>query len=682
MVQQVALVPRRYWVTLLAILLAAAVLRLVIRAQYVGSNPFADRPAADAMVYWEWAGRIADGQLRDDEPFFSAPLYPYLLGLIRALGGGLGTVYTLQIVLDLATALLLAEIGRRRCGPAVGLLAAGLFLLLLDPMALSLRVLGSTIQLPILCLTWLAVLAAWERPTVWRGVLSGVGLGLFALTFPPAMVLIPLLAVGWWWCGGRSRPMIGRAAALLLGGVATIAPATLHNYHACGEFIPISAQAGLTFAHGNNPAAKGVYAALPDVSGRRDEQNADAWRAYERETGRTPTWNEVNRYFFRRGLDYWRSNPRAAVGLFFRKTWWFLTGRHSSEIYWPTLERDEGLLGTLWLTPLPTAWLIPPALLALAWWLRRAGTYLPELAFFAVPLLVCVVFWYSPRYRFPAVPIIVLGGAWTLAQLGQWRTHRRTALTAAVAAAVGIGLTIVNQVVGFDRIDDERRGVFWCQVGDAWRLIERYPQAAEAYRLGLSLHEQNPPGAANMSVVLRKLNRPADAIEYLRLAVRHDPGHPAMRIDLANMLQAANDPRGALEQYAAAAELLANQAQFPAAIETLRRARTLAPGDPGLANALAWLLATSPGLSEAEHAEALGLAQAALDAVGSDDPAILDTLAAALAANGRFDEAIATAHRAVTLAQEAGATDAAERYRARLALYRNGQPCRAAPAGN
>lgn len=677
-----AATPRRFWLILLAILLAATALRLVVRAQYVSSNPFAERPAADAMVYWEWAGRIADGQLLDDEPFFSAPLYPYLLGLIRALGGGLRAVYTLQIVLDLVTALLLAEIGRRRYGPAIGLLAAGLFLLLLEPMSLSLRVLGSTIQLPILCLTWLALLAAWERPTVWRSVLSGIGLGLFALTFPPAMVLMPLLAVGWWWCGGRNRLMTGRAAALLLGGVATIAPATLHNYHACGEFIPISAQAGLTFAHGNNPNALGYYAALPDVSGRRDEQNADAWRVYERETGRTPTWNDVNRYFFRRGVDYWRSNPRAAVGLFFRKTWWFLTGRHSSEIYWPTLERDEGLLGTLWLTPLPTAWLIPPALLALASWLRRIKSYLPELAFFTVPLLVCVVFWYSPRYRFPAVPLIVLGGAWTLAQLARWHTHRRAALFAAAAAVVGIGLTLVNQIVGFDRIDDERRGVFWCQVGDAWRHTERYPQAAEAYRLGLALHEANAGGAANMSVVLRKLNRPAEAIEYLRLAVRHDPGHSTMRIDLANMLQAAGDLRGALEQYATAAELLANRAQFPAAIETLRRARALAPGDPRLSNALAWLLATSPGLPDTERTEAVSLAQSARAALGRDDPAILDTLAAAFAANGRFDEAVAAAQRAVMLAQEAGEIDTAERYRARLALYRAGRPYRAAPAGN
>ena len=50
----------------------------------------------------------------------------------------------------------------------------------------------------------------------------------------------------------------------------------------------------------------------------------------------------------------------------------------------------------------------------------------------------------------------------------------------------------------------------------------------------------------------------------------------------------------------------------------------------------------------------------------------LDTLAAAYAANGQFDEAVHWQSQAVELAEEAEKED----YRRRLALYEAGQPCR------
>jgi hypothetical protein len=40
----------------------------------------------DARIYWEWSGRIAAGDLIGTNPFFLAPLYPYVIGTFRALG--------------------------------------------------------------------------------------------------------------------------------------------------------------------------------------------------------------------------------------------------------------------------------------------------------------------------------------------------------------------------------------------------------------------------------------------------------------------------------------------------------------------------------------------------------------------------------------------------------------------
>ena len=49
-------------------------------------NPYLRLPVLDAAHFWEWSGRIAGGEVVGEAPFFSAPLYPYLVGMLRALG--------------------------------------------------------------------------------------------------------------------------------------------------------------------------------------------------------------------------------------------------------------------------------------------------------------------------------------------------------------------------------------------------------------------------------------------------------------------------------------------------------------------------------------------------------------------------------------------------------------------
>src|SRR5207249_2120545 len=94
---------------------------------------------------------------------------------------------------------------------------------------------------------------------------------------------------------------------------------------------------------------------------------------------------------------------------------------------------------------------------------------------------------------------------------------------------------------------------------------------------------------------------------------------------------------------------------------------------PGFAVALerlAWLLATAadPGLRQ--PAEAVALAERARAMAGPPEPAVLDTLAAAYAAAGRFEAAVETAEQAFLLARTAGRGEVADAIEARIALYR------------
>lgn len=747
--------PRWFWLVLAVFCLVGGVLRFLLRADYLANHPLATYLTADASVYWGWAGRIAAGQWRDEFPFFSAPLYPYLLGLLRALGGELPTLYTIQALLDIVTAGLLAYIARLRFGPSVGLLAAAVFLLMLEPASFCLRVLSSTLQLLLVCLAWLTLLVVQQRGVLPRGILAGAVLGLLALTTPPAVLCLLVFAVWWWWNDGRGVRGLWRAGVCLAAGAAFISPAAMCNYYTCGEFIPISAQAGVTFAQGNAPGATGIYTGIPGVSRTRHTQNLDALRVYREATGKAASWNGADRFFLRKGLVYWGENPLRTVRLLALKMYWFLTGRNYGDIYQPTMERAEGVLWRLHLTPLHTAWLIPPALVALVLWLRRANTYLPELMLFGVPLIVVLVFWFSPRYRLPAVPVVVVACAWVVRQAFWGRRWRRWSIAAGVSVVAGVGLGLLNGAVAFDR-PDPYRALF--RNGIAFALSEhgRPEDAARWYRKALEADPELAPAHADLGTILAQLGRTDEAVGHLRRAVDVDPENPLYRDQLARALvqqqrldaaiqqfraAVALDPdrvslrnnlgnalllngnrEAAIRQYEAAlrtdpayseahfnlgralaaegqvdralghlteaarltpnlidahmlsAHILLSQGHARRGIAALRKAYERAPENPALANDLAWYLATTPGLEKGDRTEALNLAEQAVAQAPERSAGRLDTLAAALAANGQFERAATTMQEALELAAQTRAQELMETFRQRLELYKSGRP--------
>jgi tetratricopeptide (TPR) repeat protein len=105
-------------------------------------------------------------------------------------------------------------------------------------------------------------------------------------------------------------------------------------------------------------------------------------------------------------------------------------------------------------------------------------------------------------------------------------------------------------------------------------------------------------------------------------------------------------------------------------VARLSEAVRLQPSFLAASNNLAWVLATSGDDGVRNPVLAVPLAQRAAAITGGTDPDVLDTLAAAYAAAGRFEEAVQAAERAVALAAAAGPTERADAIQTRLDLYR------------
>lgn len=182
-----------------------------------------------------------------------------------------------------------------------------------------------------------------------------------------------------------------------------------------------------------------------------------------------------------------------------------------------------------------------------------------------------------------------------------------------------------------------------------------------------------------------------DLDESIRIDADHAPSHHVKGLALANLGQwseAANslgeatrlDPLNA-DYQRDWGRLLILAGDPQAAIERLRRALQLRPHWIPAANDLAWLLATHPDDAVRDGAEAVRLAernQSQSDLPAESVPGLLDTLAAAYAEAGRFDEATATAEKAAAEARKLGQNELAETIDEHARLFEAGKPYREA----
>jgi tetratricopeptide (TPR) repeat protein len=648
---------------LAAICSLALLLRVAILDEFLRENPLAECPRVDAYTYWQMAQRMAEGQWVGETPFLSTPLYPYSLGVVRKLGGGLLTVYVLQLIVHLATGVLVAWVTRKRFGAMAGLLAAAIFFTLSEPAISCTRVLANSVQLLLVALLWWRWAVAAQHRCRWRDTLVvGALAGLLALAYPAALLLIPLCGLWVWSYGNWRWPAAGRALAGVAAALLVVSPATLHNLIAHGEFIPITAHSGITLRQGNNPEATGNITAIPGISMGREKMHRDAARQFQAVYGRDGTWREIDAHFRRAAIDHWLNNPLASLRLFVRKLYCYLTVRNYDDIMAVAIEREVGFANRAILAPIATPWLFGFALVGLLAVVRHPLRNAPEWLLTLLPLLVVLIFFYSPRYRLPALPLLCGLSAYAITHCRQFRVP--TAIVIATFV-LPLPLYVRNQIEGIDSPDRIRahflRELSEAQatVGDLRATAREHAQAEQRYRSALNLWDANFLAHEGLGRVYVQQRRVDDAIREYSEAVRINPRRLPSQYRLYNALCSR-------QRYAEAADVL-------------ERITMLAPRDVKALLALAWLRATCPDDAVRDGDAALHDALSAQRIAPPNRYDVLDVLAAAHAELGHFDQAVTLATAALEQARQRGRHQKAIEIERRLASYRDEKPWRASP---
>lgn len=186
----------------------------------------------------------------------------------------------------------------------------------------------------------------------------------------------------------------------------------------------------------------------------------------------------------------------------------------------------------------------------------------------------------------------------------------------------------------------------------------RLPEAEAALRDAIAIREAYPEAQANLGAVLCSQGRLEEGVRHLRRAIELAPHYR--------------------DAYRNLGEALATLGRNSEALQAYRQALTTAPDDPRLLSRVAWLLATAPEAALRDGREAVRLAERAVLITDGRDADSIDTLAAAYAEAGRFNEAVSTQERAIAVAGQAGLAAMIPHMQARVELYRAGQKFRQA----
>jgi tetratricopeptide (TPR) repeat protein len=346
--------------------------------------------------------------------------------------------------------------------------------------------------------------------------------------------------------------------------------------------------------------------------------------------------------------------------------------------------RPHFLVGWLWFlgTLVPVIGLVQVGVQSIA----DRYTYIPYVGLFIVLVWgvpeLCPARWRRATLAAVVVLALLTCGALSRGQLLHWRSSLALWKRAVEAAPSAIAhAQLAHQLLQLDRLDEA--------LAQAQRGVEIDPESPEArHNLGAVLLRMGRSDAAGreFSRVL-EIDPDFAPSQLARALILHARGSYGAAADLFEQaltqrpdLQQVPDylPR---YQDSLRLELVSRQVGFEEALEDHRRALALRPGWLDVTQNLAWLLATHPqatpqhGRESVVHALRVtgGAGKAGVDLKG------LDTLAAAHAAAGDYEQAVGIAEQALERAEAAGYTLVVDSIRARLELYRSGRPYRETP---
>lgn len=368
-----------------------------------------------------------------DEYFPTAitePVYPRLLAFAFTIFGeekGTLAILLLQAIAVALSPVAVFYLGKKVFNRSTGMLAA--FLLALWPHSIHLELNPASIMSLLVSVAALLSLWCMANPSVAKGIVLGLLLGISALTHTTTFLFIPVAALSVFFSRSASfnrlrlQPhILTTSLAIIVSSLIVIFPWTIRNYSAFGEFVLIRSGAGLNIHQGSTilagTFAPGPYACTNTLGPLWDAQAKNALdtvrlsrkgsklrkaiykRSYDCIEQNAPKgYEQLNepqrdKVYLAASKAFIFSEPKTFARLSFYKVLYFIAG-------WNPVQNVVGLLAVVGLV--------------LSWRNRHALVLTLFTLVYAFPYVLTVQWFY--RYRYPIEPLFLVLASYALVQI-------------------------------------------------------------------------------------------------------------------------------------------------------------------------------------------------------------------------------------------------------------------------
>ncbi len=371
--------------------------------------------SSDSAYYAGIAKSVARGQGFQHEGTAAprrVPVYPWVLSLAIRAGIFPAGVQIAQAVLGALTCVLLAGLTRIFFGARTAVIAG--FFLAFDYLLAKqcVYILPETLFIFLILAVFYVLTKTLSRLNAAGFALAGFLASLTVLTKEVLSLYFPALIFILFLFAREKRKVFFGALIFMLAYAGGLTPWILRNTRAQGQLSFLTNTSGLTLYLGNNPSVKNRLYGGDWINGVDTDYpvNAPARVFY--------SFLKADRWYFEQAVDYIRSHP----GIFFKNA-----AVKALRLWYPFYDKSPVLVK--WVTGLPYAMFLIFSGLGLYLSRRRWREFLPF--YFLIIYLTAIHAVTVPgiRYRYPAMPVLMLFAAFGLEQIWLHSQSKKVKIT-------------------------------------------------------------------------------------------------------------------------------------------------------------------------------------------------------------------------------------------------------------
>ncbi|MCQ9208471.1 MAG: tetratricopeptide repeat protein [Omnitrophica bacterium] len=595
---------KRYFSKTKIIFIFLAILAFSLRAIYFRQTVKFISPGAgsDSYFYLEWAKSIVRGELIGKDVFYALPLYPYFLSIAYLFAGGeLFGLVLIQLFIGSLNCGLIYILGKRLFNAQVGVIAALIacgypMLIFYDRM-----ILPTTLTICLGLLLMLLLLKIKDSPSFRRWCTAGLFLGLSVLA-KASFALLAIFILFWIFYEYKKpfKKSLLYCLSFILPFFLVVGAGILRNYLVAGDPVLITAHSGINFYIGNNSQANGLFKPPPLMRSTQNGLIEDARIIAERLSLRKLTASEVSNFWFRRSLNFIRTQPLDYLILLGKKLVLFWNGREFIDEISYYIYNEEAKLFKL---PLFQFSLICPLAVLGIFLSGLKDNKITFLYFFIFSLMLGpVLFFVNSRYRIIAVPYLIIFAAFSLWQLIQKYRNRQyknlifllivffslyflTNIQITDASLPNSTFHYNKGVIFHDQGKYQKANeefqlalnlnpldfMSYLGLGNVYYQIEDLSQAIENYKISLKINPYFYNAHFNLGIIYREIGQNKQAQEEFLNVLKLKPEDCAAHYNLGQIYQARGLPEMALKEYQQALKIEPNHPEVLQAIKEIKQ---------------------------------------------------------------------------------------------------------------